>query len=48
VKTQQELLTTTQKAAYDAIAKASEAFAPLPERIFAIRQSPQWNAPVFS
>ena len=47
MKTQQELLTTTQKAAFDAIAKASEAFAPLPERIFAIRQSPQWNAPVF-
>ena len=47
VKAQQGLLTTTQKAAYDAIAAASAAFAPLPERIFATRRSPQWNAPVF-
>ena len=47
VKTQQEHLTTTQRTAYDAITTASEAFAQLPERIFAIRQSPQWNTPVF-
>jgi methyl-accepting chemotaxis protein len=47
VKAQQSLLTTTQQAAFEAIAKAGEAFAPLPERIFAIRQAPQWNAPVF-
>jgi methyl-accepting chemotaxis protein len=46
VRTQQDLLTATQRTAYQAIAKASEAFAPLPERIFAIRQTPQWNAPV--
>ncbi|WP_163284848.1 hypothetical protein, partial [Enterobacter hormaechei] len=36
----------TQRTAYQAIAKANEAFAPLPEKIFAIRQTPQWNAPV--
>jgi methyl-accepting chemotaxis protein len=47
VKAQQSLLTATQGAAYAAIAKAADAFAPLPEKIFAIRQSPQWNAPVF-
>jgi methyl-accepting chemotaxis protein len=47
VKSQRGLLTATQQAAYDAIAAASEAFAPLPERIFATRRSPQWNAPVF-
>ena len=47
VSAQRGLLTATQNVAYEAIAKASEAFAPLPDRIFAIRQSPQWNAPVF-
>ena len=46
VRTQQDLLTATQQSAYQAIVQASEAFAPLPERIFAIRQTPQWNAPV--
>jgi methyl-accepting chemotaxis protein len=44
---QKSWLTVTQKVAYEAIAKADETFAPLPEKIFAIRQSPQWNAPVF-
>ena len=29
------------------MAKAADAFAPLPAKIFEIRQSPQWNAPVF-
>ncbi|RXT39430.1 HAMP domain-containing methyl-accepting chemotaxis protein [Bradyrhizobium betae] len=47
VETQEELLTGTQKTAYQAIIQASDAFAPLPERIFAIRRTPQWNAPVF-
>ncbi len=47
IKTQEELLTATQKIAYQAIVKANEAFAPLPERIFAIRRTPQWNTPVF-
>ncbi|MDH2348735.1 methyl-accepting chemotaxis protein [Bradyrhizobium sp. SSUT18] len=44
---QEELLTPTQGTAYQAIVKANEAFAPLPGKIFAIRQTPQWNAPVF-
>ncbi len=47
VKTQQNLLTLTQSAAYAAMAKAADAFAPLPEKIFALRRSPEWNAPVF-
>jgi methyl-accepting chemotaxis protein len=47
VKTQSSLLSATQKVAFDAIVRASETFAPLPERIFVIRQSPQWNTPVF-
>ena len=47
VGTQGNLLTATQKTAFDVLAKANEAFAPLPEKIFSIRQSPQWNAPVF-
>ena len=41
------LLTSSQKAAFDKVARASEAFAPLPDKIFALRQSPQWNAAVF-
>jgi methyl-accepting chemotaxis protein len=47
VQAQKNLLTAAQSAAYAAIAKAAESFSPLPEMIFAIRQSPQWNAPVF-
>lgn len=42
-----DLLSPTQQASLDAIAKANEAFGPLPARIFAIRQSPEWNTPVF-
>jgi methyl-accepting chemotaxis protein len=45
--TQKSFLTATQNVSYEAIAKAALAFAPLPEKIFAIRRSPQWNAPVF-
>jgi methyl-accepting chemotaxis protein len=47
VNTQKDLLTATQQRSYQAIVKANEAFAPLPEKIFAIRRTPQWNAPVF-
>ncbi|XUM23431.1 HAMP domain-containing methyl-accepting chemotaxis protein [Bradyrhizobium oligotrophicum S58] len=43
---QASLLTPSQKTAFDKITKASEAFAPLPDKIFAIRHSPQWNAAV--
>lgn len=48
VKAQKHLLTPTQSAAFEVIAVAANKFAPLPDRIFAIRQSPQWNAPVFT
>nr|WP_244422203.1 methyl-accepting chemotaxis protein [Bradyrhizobium sp. ORS 285] len=47
IAAQSGLLTPSQKAAYDKVAKASEALASLPDRIFAIRQSPQWNVAVF-
>ena len=47
LKTNEGLLTATQKTYFEAIAKAEAAFAPLPERIFALRRSPEWNAPVF-
>ena len=47
LKANDKLLTATQKASLEAIAKAEGAFAPLPARIFALRQSPEWNAPVF-
>ncbi|MCA1478940.1 methyl-accepting chemotaxis protein [Bradyrhizobium sp. NBAIM08] len=47
VGTQTDLLTARQATAYRAIVKANEAFTPLPQKIFAIRQTPQWNMPVF-
>jgi methyl-accepting chemotaxis protein len=47
LKTNAGLLTETQKSYLEAIAKAETAFAPLPERIFALREAPEWNAPVF-
>ena len=47
VEAQKSLLTAAQKASYGEIAKANEAFALLPAKIFAVRQSPQWNIPVF-
>jgi methyl-accepting chemotaxis protein len=47
VKAQEALLTPTQRSSCDSMAKASASFAPLPEKIFALRQSPQWNTPVF-
>ncbi len=47
LKTNESLLTDTQKNYFEAIAKAEAAFAPMPDRIFALRRSPEWNAPVF-
>lgn len=47
VEQQESLLSPTQKVAYQAIVKAAGGFATLPGRIFAIRQTPQWNTPVF-
>jgi methyl-accepting chemotaxis protein len=43
---QTALLTPTQKAAFETFSQARAAFVPLPARIIAIRESPQWNAPV--
>ena len=42
----QQLLTATQKTSFDAIAKARAVFDPLPAKVFAIRESDQWNEPV--
>ncbi|WP_407186632.1 methyl-accepting chemotaxis protein [Bradyrhizobium centrosematis] len=47
VGAQHALLTSTQRTAYQAIVKANEAFTASPGKIFAIRQTPQWNMPVF-
>jgi methyl-accepting chemotaxis protein len=47
VGAQKNLLTGTQKAAFDVLTKTNDAFASLPEKIFTIRRSPEWNAPVF-
>jgi methyl-accepting chemotaxis protein len=43
---QRHLMTSTQRASFDAVGKARGEFAPLPERMFALRGSPQWNQPV--
>jgi methyl-accepting chemotaxis protein len=40
------LLSPSQRAAFDEFLKAREAFSPLPARVIAIRESPQWNMPV--
>ncbi|MDA9544445.1 MULTISPECIES: methyl-accepting chemotaxis protein [unclassified Bradyrhizobium] len=47
VHSRKDLLTTGQHAAFDKIAKAKTEFAPLFEKIFALRESPAWNAPVY-
>jgi len=47
VDAQKGPLTAMLNSSYQAIAKAAETFLPLPEKISAIRQSPEWNAPVF-
>ena len=46
VNAHKDLLTASQQASFDRIAKAKSEFAPLHERIFALRESPDWNAPV--
>ncbi len=44
---QKALLSPTQRAAFDTLQNAVSAFAPLPNQMFALRESPQWNMPVF-
>jgi methyl-accepting chemotaxis protein len=46
VSAQKALLTTGQSASFDRITKARAEFAPLYEKMFAIRESAHWNAPV--
>jgi methyl-accepting chemotaxis protein len=46
VEAQKALFTPTQRAAHEAIAKARGEFSSLPEKMFSIRESAQWNAPV--
>jgi methyl-accepting chemotaxis protein len=41
------LLTPSQEASFLIIAKAREEFLPLPERMFSIRETAQWNMPVY-
>ncbi|MCC6780319.1 MAG: methyl-accepting chemotaxis protein [Hyphomicrobiales bacterium] len=43
---QRNLFTGTQRTSFDIIVKARNELAPLPERMFALRESPQWNMPV--
>ncbi|WP_128936859.1 methyl-accepting chemotaxis protein [Bradyrhizobium zhanjiangense] len=47
VNARKDLLTVSQQASFDKIAKAKSEFARLYERIFALRESPDWNAPVY-
>ena len=46
VAARKELLTATQLGAFEKIAKARSEFAPLYEKMFLLRESPDWNAPV--
>ena len=46
VAARRELLTATQLRAFEKIAKARSEFAPLYEKMFLLRESPDWNAPV--
>jgi methyl-accepting chemotaxis protein len=42
-----QLLTPAQDASFAIITKAREEFLPLPEKMFAIRETAQWNMPVY-
>ncbi|PWB57222.1 MAG: methyl-accepting chemotaxis protein, partial [Bradyrhizobiaceae bacterium] len=42
----QRLMSPGQKTAYEALMNAEREFRPLPARMFAIRESAEWNAPV--
>ena len=46
IAAQKALLSPTQRAAFDAFAKAHDEFAKMPEKIFAVRESAEWNVPV--
>jgi methyl-accepting chemotaxis protein len=44
---QMALLAPEQKEAFEAFSRAYQEFAPLPDKMFAIRDSAQWNVPVY-
>jgi methyl-accepting chemotaxis protein len=44
---QKALLSPSQRTAFDTLQNAVSAFAPLPNQMFALRESPQWNMPVY-
>jgi methyl-accepting chemotaxis protein len=46
LNSRKQLMTATQRASFETLAKARAAFEPLPAKMFAIRESDQWNAPV--
>lgn len=47
VNARKDLLTASQQAAFDKMTKAKSEFAPLYEKIFALRESQDWNTPVY-
>jgi methyl-accepting chemotaxis protein len=47
INAQKSILSPTEKSSFDLIAKAHAEFAPIPEKLFAIRESAQWNMPVY-
>jgi methyl-accepting chemotaxis protein len=47
VEGQKSLFTPSQRASFDAFIAAQQAFATLPPRMFEIRDSAQWNMPVY-
>jgi methyl-accepting chemotaxis protein len=44
---QKAMLSPSQRAAFDTLQNAYNAFAPLPNQLFALREAPQWNVPAF-
>src|SRR5262249_20380834 len=46
INAQKATLSVSQKSSFDLISKAQAEFAPIPEKMFAIRESAQWNVPV--
>ncbi len=46
VAAQKSLLSPTQRTAFESFLKANDGFTPLPDKMFAIRESDRWNVPV--
>jgi methyl-accepting chemotaxis protein len=46
IDARKEALTASQNAAFEQVARAHREFAPLPNKMFSIRESEQWNMPV--